>query len=181
MIHRIRRIFRPFRKDERGLASIEFALFFPLYVGLFFWAVELGIITIKSVMLDHAMDVSMRELRLGLVDDPTSDKLKDAICDRARIIGECDEQLMIEMRPISTQTWAIPATPIACRNNDVPDMQPVVTFDPGRQQELVLVRACIMIPVLMPNTMFGRQLIEAADGTGRIGISTISSFVNEPT
>lgn len=169
---------RPFRKDERGLASIEFALFFPVYLGLFFWAVELGIVMMKGTMLDHAVDVAMRDLRLGLVADPSRDKLKSDICARARIIGDCEEQLMIELQPVSTQTWTLPATPVTCVNNDE-ELQPVVTFDPGRQQELMLVRACIMIPVLFPDMALGRRLF--TDGSGRIGISSTSAFVNEPS
>lgn len=178
MIRRIRTLFRPFRRDERGLASVEFALFFPLYLGLFFWAAELGIITIKSVMLDHALDVSIRELRLGLVEDPTADKLKAAICSRTVMISNCENQMMIELQPVNTTTWNMPRTPVTCVNNDE-EIQPVVTFSPGRQQELMLVRACIIIPVLLPDTMFGRQL--SKDSTGGIGIAAISSFVNEPS
>jgi hypothetical protein len=175
---RFRNPLRHFRKDDRGLASIEFALFFPIYTGLFFWAAELGIITIKTVMLEHSLDVAMRDLRLGLVDDPTPESLKAAICARARIIGQCEDQLMLELQPISTQTWAMPNTPVTCVDNDE-EIQPVVAFNPGRQQELMLVRACVIIPVLFPSLMMGRQL--AMDSTGGIGISSISSFVNEPS
>lgn len=164
--------------DERGLASIEFALFFPIYLGLFFWAVELGIVMMKGTMLDHAMDVSMRELRLGLVADPSPEQLKADICARARLIGNCEDQLMIELQPVSTQTWAMPVTPVTCVNNDE-ELQPVVTFDPGGQQELMLVRACIMIPVLFPEMALGRRLF--TDGSGNIGISSTSAFVNEPS
>ena len=178
MIRRIRSVLRPFRKDERGLASIEFAMFFPIYLGLFFWATELGIVMMKGTMLDHAMDVSMRDLRLGLVPNPSQEQLKADICARARIIGNCETQLMIELQPVSTETWAMPNTPVTCVNNDE-EIQPVVEFDPGRQQELMLVRACIMIPVIFPDMTLGRRLF--TDGTGSIGISATSAFVNEPS
>lgn len=178
MIPRIRTFFRPFRKDERGLASIEFAMFFPIYMGLFFWAAELGIITMKSVMLDHALDVAMRDLRLGLMDDPTPENLKQEICARAKIIGNCEDQLMIELQAVSTQTWAMPQTPVTCVDNDE-EMQPSVTFNPGQAQELMLVRACIVVPVLFPRGILGRQL--HMDSSGGIGIASISSFVNEPS
>ncbi len=179
MTRRIALMFRRFRKDEKGLAAIEFALFFPVFLGFFFWAIELGIMQIKSVMLDHALDVSMREIRLGMVSEPSPDKLKTAICNRARIINDCADQLMIDMRPVSTTTWAMPATPVACVNNDDENMQPSVTFDPGRQNEIMLVRACVNIPVLFPNMMFGRQLKK--DTSGRISIASITAFVNEPS
>ncbi|MBN2629070.1 MAG: pilus assembly protein [Rhodobacteraceae bacterium] len=179
MTRRITQMLARFRKDEKGLAAIEFALFFPLFMGMFFWAVELGIMQIKSVMLDHALDVSIREIRLGMVEDPSPEKLKTAICSRARIIGDCADQLMIDLRPVSTTTWAMPNTPVACVNNDDEDMQPTVTFDPGRQNEIMLVRACVNIPVTFPNLMFGRQLHK--DSSGRISIASITAFVNEPS
>ncbi|RGP36588.1 TadE/TadG family type IV pilus assembly protein [Pseudotabrizicola alkalilacus] len=178
MITRIRTLFRPFRKDERGLASVEFALFFPLYLGMFFWAAEVGILMIKSVMLDHSLDVAMRDLRLGLKENPTQDSLKRDICARARIIGNCEDQMMIELQAVSTQTWAMPQTPVTCVNNDE-EIQPVVTFSLGQQQQLMLVRACIVVPVLFPRMILGRQLFP--DSTGGVGISSISSFVNEPS
>lgn len=172
------KIFRKFRKDDRGMASIEFALFFPFYMGMFLWAAELGIITIKSVMLDHAMDVTIRELRLGFIPEPTAEGLKEDICARARIINRCEDQLMLELQAVSTQTWAMPQTPVTCVDNDE-EIQPVVTFAPGRPQELMLVRACIIVPVIFPFATFGRQL--TLDGSGGIGLSSISSFVNEPS
>ena len=177
MMRRLWSLVRPFRKDERGLASIEFALFFPVYLGLFLWAVELGIVMMKATMLEHAMDVAMRDMRLGLVPNPSQAQLKADICARASIIGDCEDQMMIQLEPVSTQTWAMPNTPVTCVNNDE-DIQPVVTFDPGRQQELMLVRACIMIPVLFPEMALGRRLF--TDGSGRIGIAATSAFVNEP-
>lgn len=178
MKSRIRSLLRPFRKDDRGMASVEFAIFFPLYISLFFWAAELGIITMKSVTLDHALDVAMRDLRLGLMENPTPENLKQEICSRARLIGNCENQMMIELQPISTQTWAMPRTPVTCVDNDE-EIQPSVAFNPGQAQELMLVRACIVVPVLFPAMMFGRQM--TLDSTGGIGIASISSFVNEPS
>lgn len=179
MIRCIARTFRRFRKEEKGLAAVEFALFFPLYLGMFFWAVELGIMQIKSVMLDHALDVSMREIRLGMIDAPSPELLKTAICSRARIIENCADQLMIDLRPVSTTTWNMPPAPVECVNNDDEDMQPAVTWNPGRQNEIMLVRACIVIPVIFPNLMLGRHL--HMDTSGGIGIASISAFVNEPS
>ncbi len=174
----IRTRLRRFQRDEKGLASIEFALFVPIYLGLFFWAAELGIIQMKAVMLDHALDVAMRDLRLGKMQDPTQEKLKEAICARARIIGNCEDQMMIELQAVSTQTWAMPNTPVTCVNNDE-EIQPAVNFTPGRQHEIMLVRACIILPVLFPETQFGRRLFK--DGSGGIGIASIAAFVNEPS
>lgn len=178
MMDRFRKRLRLFKRDEKGLAAVEFAMFLPIYLGLFFWAAELGIVMMKSVMLDHALDVAMRDLRLGTMVDPSQEKLKEEICARTTIIGNCMDQLMIELRSIPTNTWAMPNTPVTCVNNDE-EIQPVVTFTPGRQHEIMLVRACMVIPVLFPSMTFGSYM--TTDSTGGIGISSISAFVNEPS
>lgn len=179
MMKRIRQKLRAFRQDNGGVVAFEFALFFPVYMGLFLWAIEAGLMQMKAVLLDHALDVSIREVRLGIMENPSQESLKTAVCSRARILDDCEDLLMIELRPVSTTTWDMPATPVTCVATDE-DMEPVVaTFDPGRQNEIMLVRACVIIPVHFPNSMFGRNF--TPDSSGGIGIAAVSAFVNEPS
>lgn len=178
MMGRIRSPFRRFRKDEKGLASIEFALFFPIYLGMFFWAAELGIIQIKSVMLDHALDVVIRDLRLGKIAEPSQEQMREDICSRLTILRDCEENLMIELQPVSTQAWLMPPAEVTCIDKDE-EMQPVTTFDPGTEQELMLVRVCANVPVIFPNMMFGRLLTK--DSEHGINVAATSAFVNEPS
>lgn len=169
---------RRFRRDEEGIASVEFALMFPVVLGLFLFAVELGLLMTKQVMLEFAMDVAMRDLRLGRMEDPSSDILKDEICDRAKIIGDCRDTIMIEMRPIDTNTWVMPAAPVSCVDREE-ELQPVVTYNPGAQNQIMLVRACVIVEPLFPGTGLGAML--DLDANGGYGMAAISAFVNEPS
>lgn len=169
---------REFRRKEDGVAAFEFTLVFPVVLFMFIWAVELGLIMTKSVMLEHALDVTMRNLRLGVLENPTADRLKQEICDRARIIAECRETITIELQPISTENWIMPAEPVACVDRDE-DIEPVVSFNMGAQNEIMLVRACVIIEPNFPGTGIGAMLQK--DGDGGFGMAAVSAFVNEPS
>ena len=174
----LRRRLCAFGREDDGIAAVEFALLFPFVFFLFIWAVELGIFMTKSVMLEHALDVAMRDLRLGRMVNPTTDTLKDAICDRARILGGCRDTIMIDLQPIDTTTWIMPAEPVACRDREE-ELQPVVSFDLGGQNEIMLVRACVIVEPLFPGVGLGARL--QLDAQGGYGMAATSAFVNEPS
>jgi len=178
MTRGIRERLRVFRRDEDAVVAVEFALLFPFIFFLFIWAVELGILMTKSVMLEFAVDVAMRDLRLGRVEDPDPEKLRDAICARARILRNCHDTIMLDMQPIDTDVWALPARNVECRNRDA-ILQPAVTFTPGQQNEIMLVRACVIVEPLFPGTGIGAMLPK--DQGGGFGMVAFSAFVNEPT
>lgn len=178
MIRKLSEALRRFGKREDGVASVEFALAFPMVLYLFFFAVELGLIMTKQVMLEFAMDVAMRDLRLGRMENPSSDVLKEDICERAKIISDCRQTIMIEMRPIDTNTWVLPPTPVSCRDREE-DIQPVVTYNPGAQNQIMLVRACVIIEPLFPGIGVGARL--HLDAQGGYGMAALSAFVNEPS
>lgn len=169
---------REFRRNEDGIAAVEFTLVFPIVLFMFFWAVELGLLMTKQVMLEHALDVTMRNLRLGVLVDPTPDTLKREICNRARIIGECHDTITIELNPISTATWQMPSTAIRCVNRDE-EIAPVVSFNLGAQNEIMLVRACVIVDPLFPGTGIGAMLPK--DSSGGYRMAAVSAFVNEPS
>ena len=178
MTLRIKKRLRAFGRGEDGVAAIEFALLFPFVFFLFIWAVELGILMTKSVMLEHALDVAMRDLRLGRMEDPTSDKLKDAICARARIVNNCRGTIMLDLQPVDTASWILPPREVTCRDRDA-DIQPVVAFTIGQQNQIMLVRACVIVEPLFPGTGIGAMLRK--DKSGGFGMVAMSAFVNEPS
>jgi Flp pilus assembly pilin Flp len=169
---------REFRRNEDGVAAVEFTLVFPIVLFMFVWAVELGLLMTKQVMLEHALDVTMRNLRLGVLPDPTTDTLKREICNRARIIGECESTITIELNPINTTNWQMPNTSVSCVNRDE-DIVPVVSFNLGVQNEIMLVRACVIVEPLFPGTGIGAMLQK--DAAGGYGMAAVSAFVNEPS
>lgn len=178
MTSRLYRKLRRFRRQEKGTAAVEFSIVFPIVLFLFLWAVELGLLMTKQVMLEFAMDVAMRELRLGQMENPDSDSLKERICDNAKIIATCRDTIMIEMNPIDTATWEMPTIPVTCRDREE-EVQPVVSFNAGMENEIMLVRACVIVEPLFPGTGIGAMLDK--DALGGYGMAAISAFVNEPS
>lgn len=177
MTFRLRKKLSAFGRGEDGIASVEFALLFPVVFFMFIWAVELGILMTKSVMLEHGLDLTMRELRLGRLENPTSDSLKDDICSHLNLISDCRSTIMIELQPIRTDTWALPAQPVTCRDRDE-EIVPVLSFSMGQSNEIMLVRACVIVQTLFPGTGIGAMLNK--DASGGFGIAAMSAFVNEP-
>lgn len=163
---------------ENGNATIEFAFFFPLLISLLLSTVEVGILTVRSVVLEYAVDLTVRDLRLGKLENPTQDSLRDLICDRSSVVPRCRDSLLIELRPVSTVTWTPLASDTTCKNRDE-DINPVVELDPGQSHEMVLIRVCAVFEPIFPTTKLGIHM--SKDALGGYALATSSAFVNEPT
>lgn len=169
---------RSFASREKGNATIEFALFFPMLVTLLLSTVELGILTIRNTLLEHAVDLTVRDLRLGKIIDPTQAKIRNLICARSSVVQDCENRLLIELRPVSTTTWTPLASDTTCKNRDE-TINPTVEFSPGVSHEMVLIRVCAVFKPVFPGTTLGMQL--GRDALGGYALVASSAFVNEPT
>lgn len=174
---RMRRFNRRVRQDEDGVVSMEFIIWAPMFFVVFLASVETGFFLVKHVMLERGMDHAMRDVRLG--NAANRDDIKQTVCARALIIPDCESLLTIEMRPVNTNNWSLPLNPgVACIESDETIARPV--FNPGTENEMVMVRACAIVRPIFPNTWFALKLTEAK---GRRGYWLVSSsvFVNEPS
>lgn len=173
-------LFRPFSRfsrQERGAATIEFVIWFPLFVTLLLSSVESGLVMVRHVMLERGLDLTVRSLRLGLWTAPEHDDLKAAICDAAGILPDCAASLTLELVPVSTQTWQMPAGPVPCIDRSE-TIQPVTQLVPGAGNEMMLIRVCAKFTPLFPTTGVGLGLQK--DGAGQYALVSASAFVNEP-
>lgn len=169
---------------ENGNATIEFAFFFPLLVSLLLSTVEIGILTIRNTMLERAVDLTVRDLRLGKLtnpetgEGPTQDSLRELICERSSVVPRCRDRLLIELRPVSTVTWTPLASETTCRNSDL-ELNPPITFNPGASHQMVLIRVCAVFTPVFPTTKLGVHM--SNDALGGYALVASSAFVNEPT
>jgi len=163
---------------ENGNATIEFAFFFPLLVSLLLSTVEVGILTIRQVMLEQAVDLTVRDLRLGKLLAPTQDDLRNLICARSSVVPHCRDSLLIELRPVSNVTWAPLGSDTICKNRDE-DITPVVELNPGQSHEMMLIRVCAVFEPIFPTSKLGVHM--ARDQLGGYALVSSSAFVNEPT
>lgn len=165
--------------DEGGVASLEFVMAVPLLFAIFSASFESGLLMTRSIMLEQSLDIVMRELRLGHYTTPDSDTIKAEICNRTVILADCAASLTIEFQRVSTTTWTLPTTAPDCVDREE-DINPNVALQVGQQNDLMLVRVCIVQDAMFPTTGMGLALTRTESGGG-YEIFAISAFSNEPS
>jgi len=168
---------RSFRRNEDGNTSIEFAMLFPLMLMVLLASVELGLITLRQVMLERAMDMTVRDIRLGTGGNMQHDDIRDRICDRSGFISECEVSLKLEMVRLDPFDWAGISSEVDCVDS-AEEVDAVTTFDNGGSNELMFMRACMSFDPLFPHWGIADSLEK--DGDGRIRLYASSAFVQEP-
>ncbi len=171
---RLRRVWR----DEKGVATVEFVFMVPILLAIFMGSFESGLMMTRSIMLEQSLDMVMRELRLGHYVNPSATLIKSEVCSRTIMFTNCNADLNIELTKISTTTWALPTTAVDCVNKST-NVQPPVKVTIGQQNDLMLVRACIVVDAIFPTTGVGLELTKSTAGGG-YKIVAVSAFANEP-
>jgi hypothetical protein len=164
------------RRDDGGM-TVEVALLMPLFITLMLCTIEAGMVMVRHTMLDRALDITVRDLRLGRYEAPTLAELREDICAHVTVMPNCRRDLMIELRPISRTTWAMPTGRQPCIDRTTA-IEPATTFIPGGENELVLIRVCAIFDPLFPTTPWGLGL--PLDASGGYQLLAMSAFVNEP-
>ncbi|SEO35992.1 TadE-like protein [Salinihabitans flavidus] len=164
-------------RDERGHATVEFVIIFPIFLVIMLSAIELGLMTMRYSLLERALDLTVREVRLSTGFSPDHDELKQMICDEFGMLPNCFDRLALEMIQVSPRAYVEPSSEVTCNDLSL-ESQPVTTFTPGMDNDLMLLRACAKFTPLFPNTGFGLEL--AKDGSGDVALVSMSAFVQEP-
>ena len=161
-------------RREDGNATIEFVLMFPLVMTTFLCTVEAGWMMTRWVMMERSIDRAVRDLRLGI--GPTShDELKDLICDRVALIDDCKSVVRLDLTPVNGSAFPTGTVPCVDRSAAI---QPVTDYIPGQENQMMLVRICVVVDPIFPTTAWGLKL--PLDGTGGFRMYAMSAFVNEP-
>lgn len=175
----LRRRLAGFCRGQSGTATVEFVIVFPLIVSVFFSTMEAGIYATRKVMLERALNITVRALRLGQFAAPTNASLKKYLCQTAGpIIPDCLNVVLLELRPIDTVTWTLPSPAATCVDRDA-KVQPLTTVVPGVSDQMMIVRACAIVNPVLPTTSLGLKM--PLDPSGGYAIVATSAFVNEPS
>lgn len=175
-------LLRRFAQCERGTASLEFVIVFPIFFGFFLMTYESGMVSAQHVMLERGVDIAVRDVRIGQIATPSRDVLRTRICETAMIIPDCENQLQIELVQRDPRSWTDLSTTISCIDRGAAS-QPVVSFTNGGNNDVMVLRACLRIDPLLPTTGLGKVIVDnnsssAADGS--LAILAQSAFVVEP-
>lgn len=177
MIRKLRHALRRFCGDRSGNATIEFVIIFPAFISLFLMAVEIGILTTRGVLLDRALDILVRDLRLGEFVPENHADLKAQFCSNGIVFEGCEDAIMIELTPFDPEdSDFLSATPV-CRDREE-EVEPVVMFEPGQGNEMMMIRACLLFRPFFPTAALAAQIKQ--DGTNEYALVSASAFVNEP-
>ena len=170
-----------FKKREDGNATIEFVFLFPAFMFLFLTGFESGYYMVRNVMLERAVDVAVRDVRLGNGSVPRFEKLKERICEQASIIPDCVNSVQIEMQSVAITPGSTTAVngPVRCVDRlSEEDPETGTIYDAGNENELMIVRVCALSQPLFPTTRLGVGM--KVDVEGNYAIVATSGFVNEP-
>ncbi len=168
---------RRFLGREDGNATIEFALLFPVFFGLFASSFEAAYVTMRQVMLERATDIVVRNVRLGIGGTPTFASLKADICNTAGIIPDCMDSLHIELERVGDD-WTMRTGQVQCVDRDE-EIVPDISFTQGDDNDLMLMTVCAVFEPMVPTTGLGLKLPKVNDGT-YYALVAITAFANEP-
>lgn len=176
MIRCIQSYFGKLAKDEQGTMTVPFALWMPVMIGLIITTMELGFMSIRHTTLERALDTTVRDVRLGILGNPTHADLKDSICDNAPVLDNCGDMLRLEMVRLDMREWTDPSRTATCVDTSEPSVIDT-TFQTG-SNELMFLRACYKFRPLTATRWLGAEL--SKDGAGYSALVSTSAFVVEP-
>lgn len=160
-----------------GAAAVEFALVIPLLLAMVCATLETGWIMVQTIMLDRALDLTIRDLRVGLLVNPTQQSMREQVCERALVLANCNQTLALELIPILSEA-SYPTDAEHCINRGS-TVAPVLRFNGGGPSQTMFVRACFVVSPMTP--FIGVGLAIPKDETGAMRIIAKSGFINEPT
>lgn len=175
---RLTRLINRFRRDDAGsVETISFALWMPMIIVVLLTMIEVGAYTARATMLERAVDLVARDIRLGTGTAPQHDEIRTQICDRAVMIPDCATNLRLEMLQRDPRSWqALPQT-ADCTDAALP-VAPVRAFETGQSNELMVLRACAKVTPIFPVTWLAESI--HVDTAGDYALIAASSFVQEP-
>lgn len=181
-LRHIETMLRRFKDCENGVVTVEFVIIFPVFFAFFLMTFESGMVSLRHFALERAVDVAVRDVRIGAIPVPSQDSLRTRICSYAGLLPDCENQLQIEMIRRDLRNWVNVPTEVRCIDRGAA-VQPVVNFTTINNNELIFLRACIRLDPVMPTTGLGRTIVEANSGSaagGSYALVTTTAFVVEP-
>jgi Flp pilus assembly protein TadG len=169
---------RRFRRCEDGNSTIEFVITFPAMLFLLLSGVELGMVSLQHAMLERAMDMTVRDIRLGTGTVPQHDDIKNLLCDRTGFIQDCKTNMLLEMVQRDPRAWTDIPSAANCTDNSEEVIPKTEFKNDAQENDLMILRACAKISPIFPTTGLGKNI--AKDGAGQFRLVATSAFVQEP-
>ena len=166
---------------EDAQATTEFVVIFPVFLVIFLSCFEASLLLIRQLMLERALDVVVRDVRISTGTLWRHDQLQAKVCERASILPDCRTNLVVEIVEIPRPTYDLPSawTPCVDRTAVVQPFSVDSLIQNGAVNDLMLVRACYVIDPVFPGVGLGLELVRDNE-RGEIQMTAASAFVQEP-
>ncbi|WP_127114163.1 TadE/TadG family type IV pilus assembly protein [Shimia sediminis] len=168
---------KQFRRDDTGSAAVEFAVMFPVFFFILLSSVELGMMTIRSALLERALDIVVRDIRLTTGTAPSHTDIRTAVCAETNVVSDCNNNLALEMYLVDPRAWTDIPTAVTCTNKSE-EVLPVTAFRNGMDNELMIIRACAKYEPMFAD--YGLGAFMAKDSSGDAALIAKAAFVQEP-
>lgn len=178
----LRKGIRVYRRKEDGSATVEFVLLFPLFMSIFLMGFESGFYMVRNVMVERAVDISVRDIRLGNGKVPQYEDIIERICDAAVVLPDCSETVHIHMEEVAITPGAIAALDDEARCLNYYSDEPQFDgseYEVGQANTMMLVQVCASVTPFFPTTGLGLRL-QNSELSGDMAIVATTAFVNEP-
>lgn len=148
----MRRALHRFLRRQQAAVTAEFVFAFPVVFLMLLVTLELLFLMARATLLHQALDVTMREVRLGNIVNPGVLTLESEVCDRMSIIPDCRSSMVLEFTRINQATFAMPGQQAPCVRRDAAFLAARAgeTYDTGQQNDLMVVRACMVVDTITP-------------------------------
>ncbi len=166
--------FGKFLRATSGSATVEFVMVFPVLIWVVLSTFELGWITTRQMMLERGLNLTIRDLRLGRIANPTHEGLKELVCERAAILRDCVDSIHMELVPLVS--GVVPSGSPSCVDR-TGEIEPVENFSSGSEEDIMFVRICVIVDPLMPGMGIGTHL--NTDASGGFSMVAYSAFKKE--
>lgn len=178
---------RGFAADERGTTTVAFVMMMPVVYFTFLWAFELSWLKARHAVLNHSVDMAVRDLRLGSFPDISGDQLVSQICEYGGdfLGGECSDDIRVALISVSTDVWSIADDLQQCQNRSA-TVSPVIYFDPATENSLMILHVCLLVDPIFPGTKLANRLQDHdgdsnfEEGESGIRLHSTSAFAVEP-
>lgn len=164
---------RRFRKEEKGVTAVEFALLAAPFFLILFAVVETCIVFFANASMDSVVAQAGRMIRTGQAQTQGWGEADfvNYICGQMELISDCTNNLNVDVQTFPSFTSVVFAPLIDADGNVVEHHR----FEPGTAGDIVLVRAYYVWHVISP-TAIG---LSNVSGDGRLLVSSVA-FRNEP-
>ncbi|MEO0672538.1 MAG: TadE/TadG family type IV pilus assembly protein [Pseudomonadota bacterium] len=136
------RFIRRYRRDERGVTAVEFALIAMPFFALVFGIMAVSLFFFTTFALENAIETASRAIRTGQAQSSgmTTDQFKQSVCDESPPYIDCNGKIRVNVQTFSD--FGSLASPSCTDSGGDLIPEPTPTAVPGASGEIVLVTVC---------------------------------------